>query len=101
MHIALLKSLAALVPALTLLFGSLLLHAKARTLPSFAQAAGAACLLLLVLTHLCEALSLLPAMRWGTDDSAGHYLNIGAAVLGLTLFPAGYLAHAFARIRVA
>lgn len=101
MHIALLKSLVALVPALMLLFGSLLLHAKARTLPSFAQVAGAACLLLVVLTHLCEALSLLPAMRWGADDSIGHYLDISAAVLGVILFTAGYLAHAFARNRVA
>ena len=101
MHAALLKSLAALVPTLMLLSGSLLLHAKARTWASLVQVAGAACLLLVVITHLCEALGLLPVMRWGADNSAGHYLDISAAVLGLILFPAGYLAHAFARTRVA
>jgi len=33
-------------------------------------------------------------MRWGLEDSPGHYLDLVSAILGLTLFPAGYLAHA-------
>ena len=40
-----------------------------------------------------------PAERpgWGTPDSTGHYVDFGSAVLGLTMFPAGYLCHALAR----
>jgi len=30
-------------------------------------------------------------MHWGAEHSAGHYLDLSSAVLGLTLFPAVYL----------
>ncbi len=49
------------------------------------------CLVIVVLTHICEALGLFPWMGWGAEHSAGHYLDLSSAVLGLTLFPAGYL----------
>jgi len=49
-----------------------------------------------VFTHLCEALGLFPAMRWGDDDSLGHYIDLGSAALAVTLFPLGYLLHAMA-----
>jgi len=32
-------------------------------------------------------------MGWGLERSAGHYLDLGSAVLGLTSFPLGYLLH--------
>jgi hypothetical protein len=32
----------------------------------------------------------------GLEHSAGHYLDLSAAVLGFTLFPLGYLLHALA-----
>jgi len=50
--------------------------------------------MIVVLAHLCEALKLFPSMGWGLSASAGHYLDLGSAVLGLTLFPIGYLWHA-------
>lgn len=53
--------------------------------------------MMVVLTHIAEAFELMPGMHWGLEASAGHYLDLGSAVLGLTLFPTGYLAHAFAR----
>lgn len=56
----------------------------------FMQLVGASCIVLVVLTHVCEALRLFPAMHWGLEHSAGHYLDLVGAVLGLTLFPAGY-----------
>jgi hypothetical protein len=46
---------------------------------------------LVVLTHVAEALGLFPAMRWGAPDSVGHYLDLASAVLGVTLLPVGYL----------
>jgi hypothetical protein len=32
-------------------------------------------------------------MRWGAEHRAGHYFDLGGAVVGLTLFPLGYLLH--------
>jgi len=48
---------------------------------------------MVVLAHICEALHLFPWMRRGDERSIGHYVDFGSAVLGLTLFPAGYLLH--------
>jgi hypothetical protein len=49
---------------------------------------------MVVLTHVCEALGLFPWMHWGIKDSVGHYLDFWSAILGVTLFPLGYLLHA-------
>jgi len=35
-----------------------------------------------------------PTAASGSEHSVGHYLDLGGAVLGLTLFPIGYLLHA-------
>jgi hypothetical protein len=53
--------------------------------------------MIVVGTHVAEALELLPWMQWGLEHSPGHYLDFWSAVLGLTLFPAGYLFHALTR----
>ena len=45
----------------------------------------AACLLVLVLTHVAEALRVLPGMGWGLPDSPGHYLNLFSAAVGIVL----------------
>ena len=94
MSLALLKALLAMVPVSVLFFGSGILFRKRRTLESFLQLVGAGCLVIVVLTHFCEALHLFPWMHWGNGHSVGHYLDLGSAVLGLTLFPVGYLSHA-------
>ena len=57
------------------------------------QLIGAGCLVVVVLTHVCEALHLFPWMHWGDEHSIGHYVDLGGAVLGLALFPVGYLLH--------
>jgi hypothetical protein len=96
-NVTLLKALVALVPAATLFVGSVFLFLRQRNLGSFLQMLGAACLMLVVLTHLCEALQLFPWMQWGSERSVGHYLDLWSAVLGLTLFPIGYLLHALTK----
>jgi len=53
--------------------------------------------MLVVFTHLSEALHLFPWMGWGLEHSIGHYLDFWSVVLGLTLFPAGYLFHALTK----
>lgn len=88
------KALIALVPAVMLFCGSIFLFRKGRSLGSRLQLLGAGCLLVMVFTHVFEALQLFPWMKWGLEHSAGHYLDFWSAVLALTLFPIGYLLHA-------
>jgi len=97
MNVTLLKALVALVPAGILFVGSVLLFLRERTLGSFLQPLGAGCLVVVILTHIFEELHLLPRMQWASSHSVGHYLDLGSAVLGLTLFPIGYLLHALTK----
>lgn len=96
MNATLLKALIALVPAWMLFCGSVLLFVRGKTVCSSLQLLGAGCLLVVVLAHISEALHLFPWMGWGLEHSAGHYLDLSAAVLGFTLFPLGYLLPALA-----
>jgi hypothetical protein len=93
MDTALLKALVALVPVCMLFFGSAVMFFRRKTAPLFLQLFGAGCLLVVVLTHVFEALDLFPSMRWGNEHSVGHYLDFGSGLLGFTLFPLGYLLH--------
>src|SRR5437899_2540188 len=93
MNVTLLKALVALVPACILFSASVVLFFREKCECSFLQLIGAGCLVLVVLTHVFEALHLLPWMQWGSEHSVGHYLDLWSAVLGLTLFPIGYLLH--------
>jgi succinate dehydrogenase/fumarate reductase cytochrome b subunit len=97
MNIILLKVLVGLVPTCMLSFGSVILFIREKTVSSFLQLIGAGCLVMVVLTHLCEALHLFPWMQWGSEHSVGHYLDLGSAVFGLTLFPIGYLVYALTK----
>ena len=99
MNVTLLRALVALVPVGMLFSGSLVQFLRGKTVPSFLQLLGAACLVVVVLTHVSEAFHLFPSMRWGLEHSAGHYLDLWNAVFGLTLFPTGYLLHALAKHR--
>ena len=99
MNITLLKALVALVPASMLFSGSVVTFLKGKSASSFLQLLGAACLVVIVLTHICEALHLFPWMRWGDEHSVGHYLDFWSAILGLTLFPLGYLLHSLTKQR--
>ena len=53
--------------------------------------------MVVVLTHLCEALHLFSWVGWGRPHSVGHYVDFWSAVLGLTLFPVGYFLDALTR----
>jgi hypothetical protein len=79
-----------------LFYGSVVLFSRGKTVNFFLQMIGAGSLTAVVLIHICEAIHLFPWMNWGLEDSLGHYLDFGSAVLGLTLFPVGYLLHALA-----
>jgi len=94
MNVTFLKALVALVPTCMLFSGSVVLFSRGKTVWSFLQLLGAGCLVVVALTHVSEALHLFPWMRWGLEDSLGHYLHLSSVALGLTLFPIGYLFHA-------
>jgi hypothetical protein len=91
MNATLLKALVALVPAGLLFAWSGVLFLRGKALCSFLQLLGAGCLVVVVLTHVFEALYLFPWMQWGSPDSVGHYLDFWSAVLGFMLFSVGYL----------
>ena len=97
MNVTLLKALAALLPTGVLSSGSVILFLRGKTVGSLLQLVGAGGLVLVVLTHVCEAVHLFPWMQWGLEHSVGHYLDFCSAVLGLTLFPIGYLLHALSK----
>jgi hypothetical protein len=98
LNFALLKALAALIPVGMLCVGSAVTCIKERTFPSALQLFGASSLVMVVLTHVCEALGLLPWMGWGDPLSAGHYLDMASAVIGLSLLPLGYLLRVIHRL---
>jgi len=97
MNATLLKALLALVPACMLFTGSVVFFFTRKTVGSCLQIIGAGCLVGVVLIHIFEALRLFAWMHWGLEDSVGHYLDLWSAVIGLTLFPVGYLLHALTR----
>jgi hypothetical protein len=88
-----LKATTALVLALLLLSGSVILFSRRRSTPTLLQLLGAGCLVVVSLSHICEAFGLFPWMGWGLPYSVGHYLDLVSASLGLTLFSVGYLWH--------
>src|SRR5713101_4234845 len=99
MNTALLVGLVVLLPASLLFFGSLVLLRRGKTIWAFIQLFGAGSLMIVGLCHVCEALHLFPWMHSGLKHSIGHYLDFWSCVLGLTLFPVGYLFHALTERR--
>lgn len=96
MNETLLKALGLLLPIALVFAYSLSL--TRRNIPwSRLELVGAACLLIVVLSHVCEALSLFPWMHWGAQHSAGHYLDLSSAILGVTLLPTAYVVRLITR----
>jgi succinate dehydrogenase/fumarate reductase cytochrome b subunit len=95
--VTLLKAFLLFVPAVLLFWYSLVL--RNRRIPwSGLQLLGATFLVIVVLTHVCEALRLFPWMDWGAERSPGHYLDLSSAVLGLTLLSAAYVIRFITRV---
>ena len=88
-NITLVRALIVLLPVSLLFIASIRLVTCGRTLGSLVQLLGSSCLLLVVFTHICEGLGLFPRMAWGHPHSAGHYLDLAGAVLGVALVPLG------------
>ena len=99
MNVTLLKAVVALLPACLLLLWTISRFRGATMVPSVLLVLGAGCVVVVVLTHVCEALHWLPRMRWGEANSVGHYLDLSGAVLGATLLPVGYVLQAISKRR--
>ena len=84
----------ALVPVSLLFCGSMVLFRTTQSIWVSFQLLGSMFLGVVILAHVCEVLGIFPWMRWGAEGSIGHYLDLGSALLGLTLFPLGYCLYA-------
>lgn len=62
---------------------------KQQSAAALMQLVGALLLTVVVLTHVCEALGILPSMHWGSPHSAGHYLDLSSAVAGTAMVTLG------------
>jgi uncharacterized membrane protein len=78
-------------PILILLVLSFLRFIHRPTVPGVFPALGAACLFVMVLTHIAEALRVFPAMGWGQRHSPGHYLDLISTFLGIAFLVAASL----------
>jgi hypothetical protein len=87
----LLKALTALMLVGESFTGSAVSFHRERKASPFLQLMGTSCLLVVVLTHIGEALRLFPYMGGGREHSVGHYFDQTSAAIGMTLFPLGYL----------
>ena len=90
----LLRALAVLLPVSLMLVASAIAYARGQKIAAGLQMVGAACLMIVVLTHICEAFSFLSSMHWGEPRSWGHYLDLASTVMGLALLSLGYLLRA-------
>lgn len=91
------KALILFLVGSALLGRSCLQFEKTRTAWALLQSIGAAAIVIVALAHVCEALEIFPGMQWGLKHSAGHYLDLSAAILGLTLLPLGFIVRACKR----
>ncbi len=91
---AFIRTIVALTLALLLAAGALILWLRTRRITAFLQLIGAGGILIVGMAHLAETAQLLPFMGWGRPDSLGHYVDLAGAIVGGTVFPGGYLAHA-------
>lgn len=85
------------IPVCAILLVSTTGFTREKTVWRFLQLIGAIFLLIVVLAHVAEAFHLIPWMRWGENNSPGHYLDLFSAILGLILLPLGYLLHVLKR----
>ena len=90
MTTSLVKGLAALVLTSILLCWCLKAFRRHRALGTLLQLLGAVALVIVACTHVFESLRVFPQMGWGLERSAGHYLDLSGAVVGVTLLPLGY-----------
>jgi len=79
------KSILALILTLSLVVAGVLLNRRRRSAPAVLALLATACFLVVATAHVFEAFELLPSFGWGHPASVGHYIDLGAAILGTAL----------------
>ena len=93
MNAAVLKGLVALAAAIVFLGVSAALYITRRDLGSALLATGIGWFGIMALTHFFESFSILPAFGWGRPHSVGHFMDLAAALLGITFVSIGFVVH--------
>ena len=93
MHAAVLKGLLALAGASVFLAVSAALFVTRRDLGAALLATGIGWFGVMALTHVFETFSILPAFGWGRPHSIGHFIDLAAALLGISFVALGFLVH--------
>jgi hypothetical protein len=91
MSLAVLKGILALAATSALLAASAILYQRRGTIGFLLQLLGAACFVVVALAHVFEALAILSTLGWGQPHSVGHYIDLGATVLGVTFIVVGVI----------
>jgi hypothetical protein len=91
MSVAVLKGLLALVATCVFLSVSLILFRTRRNFGSTLLGLGIGSFAVMASTHAFEAFSILPALGWGHPHSVGHFIDLVAALLGVTLVTTSFL----------
>lgn len=60
------------------------MHTRHRSV-QFLVWGGISCLIVVVFTHVAEAMRWFPGMGWGLPNSPGHYVDLLSAIAGATL----------------
>lgn len=85
------KGLLALVAACVFLGVCVALLWTRRGVSSTLQALGIGCFGVMALTHVFENFSILPELGWGRPHTVGHFIDLVAALLGVTLVILSFL----------
>ena len=91
MSVSALKGFLALVAACVFLGVCVVLFLTRRGLSSMLQALGIGCFGVMALTHVFEEFSILPKLGWGRPHSVGHFIDLVAALLGITFASTSFL----------
>ena len=78
-------------PILLLLVLSFLRFVRTPALTAAFPMLGAACLLVMVVSHVAEAQHFFPSMGWGERHSPGHYVDMTSTWLGIAFLVAASL----------
>jgi len=77
------KAILALLVTTIAFSAAAILYRRRRDTATALLTLGTAFLIVVALTHVFEAFGLLSAFAWGQPDSVGHYIDLGAALLGV------------------
>ena len=91
MNLAVAKDVLALAATAALFAGATVLYGRRRGIDFLLLLVGAGCFVVVALTHVFETFGLFPTLGWGQPRTVGHYIDLAAAIVGLTLVLASVL----------